>query len=110
MLNGEKFKKCYNDLIKVKSKKTAMLPRQLCIRCCRWLVNRSLLQENYADFYFFDKEVADEYDNKIAELERNRKKIFTTEDIKKFYYSYRNNMGQYPSCSFVFIRNRNASE
>lgn len=96
MLNAEEFRKYYNNLVEVKSKKTAMLPRQLCIRCCKWLVYRSLLQENYAEHYFFDKEVIDEYDNKVAERERNRKKIFTTEDIQKFYYAYENNMGQYP--------------
>ena len=97
MLNAEEFRKYYNNLVEVKAKKTALLPRQLCIRCCQWLVNRSLLAENYADHYFFDKEVIDEYDNKVAERERNRKKIFTTEDIQKFYYAYKNNMGQYPA-------------
>lgn len=97
MLNAEEFRKYYNNLCEVKSKKTAMLPRQLCIRCCRWLVYRSLLSENFAEVYFFDREVMDEYDNTVAERERNRKKIFTTEDIQKFYYSYKNNMGQYPA-------------
>ena len=27
---------------------------------------------------------------------KNRKKVFTPEDIEKFYYAYKNNMGQYP--------------
>lgn len=102
MLNAEEFRRYYNELVEVKSKKTAMLPRQLCVRCCRWLVNRSLLEENYADHYFFDKEVIDDYDNKVAERERNRKKIFTTEDIQKFYYAYRNNIGQY-HCVALFL-------
>lgn len=97
MLNAEEFRKYYNNLIQVKSKKTALVPRQLCIRCCRWLVHKSLLEENYAEHYFFDKEVADDYDNKAAERERNRKQVFTTEDIQKFYYSYQQNMGQYPA-------------
>ena len=102
MLNAEEFKRYYDELVKVKSKHTAMLPRQLCIRCCKWLVYRSLLDEVYADRYFFDKEVVDEYDNEAAERERNRKLIFTTEDIKKFYYSYKNNIGQYP-CVVLFL-------
>lgn len=102
MLNAEEFKRFYDDLTTKKSKKTAMLPRQLCIRCCQWLVYRSLIPENYAERYFFDVDVLDEYDNTVAERERNRKKIFTTEDIQKFYYAYRNNMGQYP-CVVLFL-------
>ena len=102
MLNAEEFKRYYDELVKVKSKHTAMLPRQLCIRCCKWLVYRSLLDEVYADRYFFDKEVVDEYDNEAAERERNRKLIFTTDDIKKFYYGYKNNIGQYP-CVVLFL-------
>ena len=27
---------------------------------------------------------------------KNRKEVFTPEDIQKFYYAYKNNMGQYP--------------
>ena len=27
---------------------------------------------------------------------KNRKEIFTPDDIQKFYYAYKNNMGQYP--------------
>ncbi len=102
MLNAEEFKRFYDDLTTKKSKKTALLPRQLSIRCCQWLVYRSLIPENYAERYFFDTEVIDDYDNKVAERERNRKKIFTTEDIQKFYYSYKNNMGQYP-CVVLFL-------
>lgn len=102
MLNAEEFKKFYDSLTEVRAKKTALLPRQLCIRCCRWLVYRSLIPENYAEVYFFNKEVIDEYDNTIEERERNRKKIFTTEDIQKFYYAYKNNMGQYP-CVVLFL-------
>jgi integrase len=96
MLNAEEFKKYYDEISKQKSKKTCLTPRQLCIRCCKWLMDRSLIEENYASVYFFDKEVIDDYDDKKAKKERERKKIFTSEDIQKFYYAYKNNMGEYP--------------
>lgn len=102
MLNAEEFRKYYNELTEHKKKKTALLPRQLCIRCCRWLVYKSLLTENYAEHYFFEKDVLDDYEKVVEERELNRKKIFTTEDIQKFYYAYKNNMGQYP-CVTLFL-------
>ena len=40
--------------------------------------------------------MADEYDHKREEDLKNRKKVFSYEDIEKFYYAYKNNMGQYP--------------
>ena len=69
---------------------------QLCKRCCKWLVNRSLLKENYAEQVSVKREISDEYNRKREEDIKKRKKIFTPEDIQKFYYAYKNNMGQYP--------------
>lgn len=96
MLNQVEFKKYYDSILKLKSKKTCSLPRQLCVRCCKWLVDKSLLDENYASQANFEKEIADEYNNKQEKSERERKKVFTAEDIEKFYYAYKNNMGEYP--------------
>lgn len=96
MLNACEFEKYYKELQKSKAHKTCLLPRQLCIRCCDWLMSRSLLKENYAKQSNFDKELADAYDKKKDDELKNQKKIFTAEDIEKFYYAYKNNMGQYP--------------
>lgn len=96
MLNASEFQKFYDEIQKVKSHKTCLLPRQLCVRCCNWLVNQSLLKENYAEQAVLDRDIADEYDKQKDDSLKNQKKVFTPEDIEKFYYAYKNNMGQYP--------------
>lgn len=96
MLNTFEFQKYYDSISEKKARKTCLLPVQLCRRCCTWLVNKSLLEENYAMQAQLKKEVSDEYDKKRDEELKNRKKVFTSEDIQKFYYAYKNNMGQYP--------------
>lgn len=96
MLNAVEFENYYDTILGLKSKKTCSLPMQLCKRCCKWLVNRSLLKENYAEQVSVKREISDEYNRKREEDIKKRKKIFTPEDIQKFYYAYKNNMGQYP--------------
>lgn len=96
MLNSVEFEKYYTLILEKKSRKTCSLPIQLCKRCCKWLVDRSLLKENYAEQARIRREISDEYDKKREDDIKNRKKVFTPEDIQKFYYAYKNNMGQYP--------------
>lgn len=95
MLNVVEFESYYNTILALKSKKTCNLPRQLCSRCCKWLVNKSLLKENYAAQAKTKKEVADEYDHKREEELKNKKEVFSYDDIQKFYHAYKNNIGQY---------------
>lgn len=95
MLNAVTFEKYYDTILSLKSRKTCSLPIQMCKRCCKWLVDKSLLKENYAAQARIKREVADEYDKKLEDDIKKRKKIFTSEDIEKFYYAYKNNMGQY---------------
>lgn len=96
MLNSVEFERYFNDILSKKSKKTCALPMQLSKRCCKWLVQKSLLKENYAEQARIKKEVIDEYDLKREEELKKTKKVFSSEDIEKFYYAYKNNMGQYP--------------
>ncbi len=96
MLSAVEFEKYFNTILELKSKKTCSLPIQMCKRCCKWLMDRSLLRENYAAQARIKREVSDEYDKKREDDIKNRKKVFTPEDIQKFYYAYKNNMGQYP--------------
>lgn len=96
MLNVSEFEKYYDTILALKSKKTCSLPIQMCKRCCKWLIDKSLLKENYAAQARVKREIADEYDKKREDDIKNRKKVFTPEDIEKFYYAYKNNMGQYP--------------
>lgn len=96
MLSAVEFEKYFDSILALKSRKTCSLPIQLCRRCCKWLVDRSLLKENYAAQARIKKEISDEYDKKREDDIKNRKKIFSPQDIEKFYYAYKNNMGQYP--------------
>lgn len=98
MLSRKEFADYYNQLLREKAEKTVSLPRQLCVRCCKWLIDNSYMIENYAEQaqVDIDKKIIDEYNSEQDEIERNRKKIFTSEDIEKFYYAYKNNMSEYP--------------
>lgn len=44
MLNAVEFERYFDTILELKSKKTCSLPMQLCKRCCKWLVDRSLLK------------------------------------------------------------------
>lgn len=96
MLNKVEFQNYYDEILMKKSRKTCSFPRQLCVRCCDWLMTKSILKENYARQATLKKEVADGYDRKRDEDLKKQKKVFTPEDIQKFYYAYKNNLGQYP--------------
>ena len=97
MLNAQVFQEYFDTILALKSKKTCSLPIQICKRTCSWLVQRSLLKENYAEQATIKQEIADEYDKMRDEDLKNKKEIFTPEDIEKFYYAYKNNMGETPA-------------
>lgn len=88
MLSAVEFESYYDTILGLKSRKTCSFPIQLTRRCCKWLVNRSLLKENYAEQARVKKEIIDEYDKKLDEEVKNRKEVFTPEDIEKFYYAF----------------------
>lgn len=96
MLNAEEFQKYYDTILSLKSAKTCSLPMQLCKRCCKWLVDKSLLKENYAEQTIKKQTIIDEYNHEIEEDIKNKKEVFTYDDIEKFYKAYKNNLGQYP--------------
>lgn len=96
MLNTSEFENYFDTILSQKSRKTCSLPIQMCRRCCKWLIDKSLLKENYAAQARVRREIADEYNKQREDDIKNRKKVFTSEDIEKFYYAYKNNMGQYP--------------
>lgn len=91
MLSKKVFQDFYDELLTNKARKTATVPRQLCQRCCEDLVNRGLLEENYALQAKFRLEKVDEYIQGQIENEKLRKEIFTNDDIQKFYQAYLDN-------------------
>lgn len=100
MLNTVEFELFFDHITHDKSIKTASFPIQLCKRCCTWLYNKSLLDEDYASMAKTKKEKKDEFFRENNE-EKPRKKIFTNEDIKKFYDAYKNNVSEY--CSAIIL-------
>ncbi len=93
MLSEIEFQNFYDDIASHYSRKTCKTPMQLCRRCCRDLIKRSLLSENYAEQANLKLERADEY---IKNLENKPKKeIFTEEDIAKLYEAFKQHRGQY---------------
>ena len=102
-LNKVEFETYFDSIIKKKSNKTAKVPMQLCKRCCEWLIVKSLLKENYAAQAKTKKEIKDEYFRKDVQDEKSRKKIFSNEDIIKFYESYKNNMSEYSAAIILIL-------
>lgn len=94
MLNAQVFQDYYDTILSLKSKKTCSIPIQLTKRLCKWLVDKSLLKENYAEQTMIKVKIVDEYNHKREEELKNKKEVFTPEDIQKFYYAYKNNMGE----------------
>ena len=94
MLNTQVFQNYYDTILLLKSKKTCSISIQLTKRLCKWLVDKSLLKENYAEQTIIKQDIVDEYDHKREDELKNKKEIFTSEDIQKFYYAYKNNMGE----------------
>lgn len=101
MLNTVEFEVYFDTVIHDKSMKTASVPIQLCKRCCKYLYGKSLLEEDYAEYAKFKREVRDEYfRTKKSEI---RKEYFTNEDIVKFYNSYKSNMSEYSAAIILIL-------
>ncbi len=101
MLNTVEFEIYFDAIMHDKSKKTASVPIQLCKRCSTYLYGKSLIEEDYAFFARVKKERQDEFIRKNESDEQ--KKIFTYEDIKKFYDSYKNNMSEYSAAIILIL-------
>lgn len=95
MLNPKVFEDYYNLLNSKYAKKSTSTSRQLCIRLCDYLVKKQLIEYNYAEVgqLGIKKEIMDEYDKKKQESLKKQKKIWSNEDIQKFYNAYKNNVG-----------------
>lgn len=100
-LNKVEFEIFFDTIIHDKSEKTASFPIQLCKRCCKYLVGKSLLEENYAEYARTKKEKKDEFFRK--EETEIRKEIFSNEDIIKFYNSYKNGVSEYSSAVILIL-------
>lgn len=100
LLNKIEFQSYFDDISSHYSRKTCKMPVQLCRRLCRELIDRSLLEENYAEQATIKLEKADEYYENLKNT--NKKEIFSIEDIEKFLEAFRQHRGQYAVVS-VFL-------
>lgn len=94
-LDEESFQLFYDYMLDNYARATLRTPMQMCRRCCQWLVDKSYLKENYAMKATPRKDKQDEYDKKKADMLKNRKEVFTTDDIKKFYAAFKNHQTEY---------------
>jgi integrase len=95
MLNAQEFTNYYNMLLGKYTKKSVAFPIQFCKRLCKDLVKRQLIPQNFAEIgqEGIKKEKIDEYKKVQEDRQTNRKKVWTNEDIIKFYNSYKCNNG-----------------
>lgn len=95
MLTVKEFEDYYNDLYSHYAEKSCSTPKQLLIKLCDLLCERKLIKMNFAKLaqIGIKKEVIDEYKKSQVENEKHRKKIWTNEDIQKFYNAYRTGTG-----------------
>ncbi len=91
-LSVKAFQDYYDEITQKYSKKTCSLPIQLCRRLCKDLVNRCLIPEDYASQAIPKKEVIDEYNRERQEEEEQKKKVFSREDIIKFYNEWKSHL------------------
>ena len=95
MLTIKEFEDYYNDIHSRYAEKTCMYPKQILVKLCDFLVERKLIKMNYAKLakIGIKKEVVDEYKKSQVENEKQRKRIWTNDDIQKFYNAYRTGTG-----------------
>ena len=95
MLNPKVFEDYYNLLLSKYSKKSCGTPRQMCIRLCDYLVDKQLIRFNYAKLgeVGIKQEVIDEFNKEKEDNLKAQKKIWSNEDIQKFYDAYRTGTG-----------------
>lgn len=88
MLNKNVFETYYNTVAKKYAKSIQVSLRSLVRGCLGWLVERGLVEENYAMQAKPDKEVRDEYIREQREQDEANntvKEVLTDDDIKKIY-------------------------
>lgn len=98
-LSKRLFEIYYEKLTLKYSPKSISFPIQLCKRVCKWLVERSIIEENYAEQARVIYEKVDDF---TYVEERKHKEIFTVEDLQKFYKAYQQNLTEY-ACVVVFM-------
>ena len=95
MLTPKEFEDYYNDLLSHYAEKSCNTPRQLLIKLCDYICDKRLIRMNYAKIaqIGIKKEVIDEYKEVQSRREKQRKRIWSNEDIQKFYNAYRTGTG-----------------
>lgn len=88
-LSKRSFELLYGTWAEKYSPKSIEYPVQLVRQVCKWLVERSLIEENYAEQCRPKYEIPDDIET-LKKLEH--KKILTQEDLQKVYNAYKANL------------------
>lgn len=99
-LSKRMFQAYYDSLTVKYAPRSIEFPVQLCRRTCRWLVDRNLLDANFAEQAKPKYDVVDEFEY-IKDQEH--KETFTTEDMIKFYNAYVSNLTEYASIVVLLL-------
>lgn len=99
-LSKKSFELLYGTWAEKYSPKSIEYPVQLCRRVCKWLVERALIPENYADQCKPKYEIPDDIET-LKKLEH--KKTLSKEDLDKVYNAYKANLKSDYVCVVLFL-------
>lgn len=99
-LSKKSFELLYGTWAEKYSPKSIEYPVQLCRRVCKWLVERALISENYAEQCKPKYEIPDDIET-LKKLEH--KKTLSKEDLDKVYNAYKANLKSDYVCVVLFL-------
>lgn len=88
-LSANVLEQYYLDLLGQKSRQTTEIMVTLTKRLSAYLFSERITEENYADKVMLPRQTKGEMDFVMIRKERDRKRFFTDEDIRKIYKAYR---------------------
>lgn len=88
-LNTQVIEEYYISLLSRKSRQTTVIMVTLLKRLSSYLYDRRLIDENYAKDVSLPRRRRQEFDFEVVRNERLRKKVFSEDDIRKFYHAYK---------------------
>lgn len=99
-LSKRSFELLYGTWAEKYSPKSIEYPVQLCRQVCKWLMERALIPENYAEQCKPKYEIPDDIET-LKKLEH--KKILSQEDLAKIYNAYKANLKSDYICVVLFL-------
>lgn len=105
-LSTKQFVDFYYRILKKFSRNTLSSPKSMCTRCCDWLMEREVIEYNYAREAegCIDPDWNNDHKQKVNDNEKNRKKTFSDEDILRIYNGFEHNVSEYAAIAFFLLK------